>query len=150
MLGRVNPVIARVCPGLQPPMLSHVCFLSHNANFGCSKCFKSFSTGKIGVMDYSGFDRNSWKVCTNVEHRKSVDIILKAKKKAEKGKLESLHGCHFSVLLHLPYFDPVSMFSNTKCVMLMDPQTMTKINKPCHEMHQNLLLCYFIERKLHI
>ena len=81
-------------------------FLSHN---GCSKCFKSFSTGKFGVMDYSGFNRNSWKVRTNVEHRKSVDITLKAKTKAEKGKLESSHGCRFSVLLDLTYFDPASM-----------------------------------------
>ena len=28
-------------------------FLYHNANFGCSKCFKLYSTGKFGVMDYS-------------------------------------------------------------------------------------------------
>lgn len=77
-------------------------FLSHNANFGGSKCFNSYSTGRFGVMNYFGFVRKLWKVHINAKHRQFVDIILKTKTKAEKGKLESIHGmeygCHFSVV----------------------------------------------------
>lgn len=34
-------------------------FLGHSAKLGCSKCYKEFP-GSVGVMNYSGFDRNEW------------------------------------------------------------------------------------------
>ena len=36
-------------------------FLGHSAHLGSSKCLKEFS-GTVGSMDYSGFDRHSWKL----------------------------------------------------------------------------------------
>ena len=42
-------------------------------------------------------------------HRSNVHEIQQAKTKTERDKLESKYGCHYSVLLQLPYFDPIQM-----------------------------------------
>jgi hypothetical protein len=83
-------------------------FLSHSAILGCTRCFKEFP-GSVGCKDYSGFNRNAWKLRTNTDHRKSVNEIQHAKTKTERDALESKHGCRYSVLLELPYFDPTRM-----------------------------------------
>lgn len=77
--------------------ISKTCgFLGHTARLGCSKCKKQF-TGGFGNSDSSGFDHSSWPL-RNI-----------AKTKSERDKLESRHGCRYSVLLDLPYFDPIRM-----------------------------------------
>ena len=96
------------------PAARKICgFLSHSANLGCSMCYTEFSEG-FGQRNYSNFNRDSWKKRTNSQHRSDVEKIRKAKTKTERTKLESEFGCRYSVLLDLPYFDPVNM-------LLIDP-----------------------------
>lgn len=83
-------------------------FMGHAANFGCNKCLKKFPGG-FGQKDYSGFERSQWKMRSNEEHRQNVAQISKCKGKSACLKLESELGCRYSVLLKLPYFDPIRM-----------------------------------------
>lgn len=47
---------ALLCVACDVPAGRKVCgFLSHNAQLGCSRCFKRFSV-TVGAMNYSGFD----------------------------------------------------------------------------------------------
>lgn len=83
-------------------------FLSYSALLGCCRCLHIFP-GTVGNKDYSGFNRCTWKPRTSKDHRSSIKLIQKAKNKTQREKLESKHGCRYSVLLELPYFDPVRM-----------------------------------------
>ena len=83
-------------------------FLGHNAILGCNKCLKKFP-GSVGSKDYSGFDREKWTKRTIEAHRSNVHEIQQAKTKTERDKLQSKYGCRYSVLLQLPYFDPIQM-----------------------------------------
>ena len=107
-----EPVVVRcalLCVACDIPASRKVCgFLGHSAERGCSKCLKQFS-GHIGQKDYSGFDRSQWKLRTLDEHRKNVAEILKCRTVRAQCELESKYGCRYSVLLDLPYFDPVRM-----------------------------------------
>ena len=80
-------------------------FLSHSANFGCSKCLKIFP-GPVGSKDYSGFDREHWEYRTMDSHRKAAFDLLKCKTRSELSQKQSESGCRYSVLLRLLYFDP--------------------------------------------
>ena len=51
----------------------------------------------------------SWKPRTNAQHRADVEKIKKCKKLTDRLKMESELGCRYSVLLQLPYFDPIRM-----------------------------------------
>ena len=88
-------------------------FLGHSAKFGCSKCLKEFP-GSVGSMDYSGFDRENWGSRTNSSHRQHVEEIRKCTTKSDQARCESLHGCRYSELLRLPYFDAPRM---TLCII---------------------------------
>lgn len=89
-------------------------FLSHSATLGCSKCYHRFFDGS-GSADYGGnFDRESWTLRTNIKHRADVAKIRKCSTKTAMSAAELKHGCRYSVLLDLPYFDPVKM-------LLVDP-----------------------------
>ena len=81
-------------------------FLAHSATLGCNKCEKEFP-GSAGSKDYSGFDREKWTKRTIEVHRNNIHEIQQAKTKTERDKLESKYGCRYSVLLQLPYFDPI-------------------------------------------
>ena len=63
-------------------------FLGHSANLGCTKCLKKFP-GQVGSKDYSGFDKENWKLRTDSDHRKAVDEIKKAENKTRRNSLES-------------------------------------------------------------
>ena len=96
------------------PAARKVCgFLSHSANLGCSKCYVQFSEG-FGRRNYSDFNRESWRMRDNSRHRSDVQKIAGAKTKTQRSKLQTEFGCRYSVLLDLPYFDPVRM-------LLVDP-----------------------------
>ena len=43
-------------------------FLGHLAALGCSMCLKWFP-GRVGCIDYSGFDRTQWQPRNVQEHR---------------------------------------------------------------------------------
>ena len=83
-------------------------FLGHAAVLGCSKCSKKFP-GPIGARDYSGFDRTQWPPRSAEEHRQHINTIRKCTTLAEHTELESKYGCRYTVLLDLPYFDPIRM-----------------------------------------
>ena len=99
---------ALICVACDMPASRKTCgLLGHTATFGCTKC-KEFG-GEFGKRDYSGFDRENWPLRNNDDHRSSVMAISQSKTKTDRTQLESQHGCRFSSLLDLPYFDPVRM-----------------------------------------
>ena len=83
-------------------------FLGHSAALGCSKCLKRFP-GRVGCIDYSGFDRTQWQPRNVQEHRRNVNTIKKSTTVSHQCELESKFGCRYLILLDLPYFDPVRM-----------------------------------------
>ena len=100
---------ALLCVACDMPASRKVCgFLSHTAKLGCPRCRKEFP-GSVGSKDYSGFSRDLWIPRTRRDHYASIEIINKSRNKTERNELESRHGCRYSVLLDLPYFDPVRM-----------------------------------------
>lgn len=104
-----NVRCALICVACDMPASRKTCgFLGHSAKFGCSRCKKEFPGG-FGKKDYSGFDRVNWVPRTKNAHFSSITIINQSKNKTERDHLESQHGCRYSVLLDLPYFDPVRM-----------------------------------------
>jgi hypothetical protein len=98
-----------LCVSCDLPAARKTCgFLSHSATLGCSKCLKVFP-GSVGSMDYSGFTRSAWPQRTNISHRENVEKINQCRSKSTQSKMESELGCRYSILLKLPYFDPVRM-----------------------------------------
>ncbi len=96
------------------PAARKVCgFMGHGANLGCSRCLEPFFV-TFGHNDYSNFNRSSWKMRENSQHRDNVKKVRRAKSKTARSKLESQLGCRYSILLELPYFEPVRM-------LLVDP-----------------------------
>ena len=100
---------ALLCIACDIPASRKVCgFLGHSSSLGCSKCYKKFP-GTIGDKDYSGFDRSLWPMRTVEDHRRNVSRINECTTLTRRNELESKYGCRYSVLLDLPYFDPVTM-----------------------------------------
>ena len=98
--------IALACVSCDLPASKKVCgFLSHNAKYGCHKCMKAFGTPTFGQTDYSGYDRENWPARTNTQHR--LDCNENFKQNTRTGICESEVGSRYSILLNLPYFDPV-------------------------------------------
>lgn len=101
---------ALICVGCDLPAGRKTCgFLSYTANLGCSRCYCNFGTGIFGKQDYSGFNRASWKLRSNQQHRRDVNAIQACVTKSEKKIKVSSLGCRYSSLLQLPYFDAVRM-----------------------------------------
>ncbi len=63
--------------------------------------------GKVGEKMYSGYDYNNWTLRDNDKHRKHCEKIRRAKSDKERSDLESEHGCRYSVLLELDYFNVI-------------------------------------------
>lgn len=100
---------ALICVACDMPASRKTCgFLGHAARLGCTRCQKEF-LGGFGNKDYSGFDRENWVARTKAGHYSSITLINRSKNKTQRDQLESLYGCRYSVLLDLPYFDPVRM-----------------------------------------
>lgn len=102
--------VALMCCGCDIPASRKVCgFVHHNATLGCNKCYKKFN--KVDTRtDYSGFDVASWQMRDAAKHRRDVARITRlSKTKDQQKKLESQLGVRYSVLLELPYFDPIRM-----------------------------------------
>lgn len=100
---------AVLCVTSDIPASRKVCgFLGHAAELGCSKCYKKFP-GSLGNRNYSGFDRSKWIMRTVEKHRSNIGMIKKSATQAHRMELESKLGCRYSVLIDLPYFDPVTM-----------------------------------------
>lgn len=82
-------------------------FLSHSAHKGCSKCFKTFPGSFGEKRNYGGFDRHNWPSRTLTQHKANIEQILAAQTSTKRKKLESEFGIRYSVLLKLPYFNPI-------------------------------------------
>ena len=57
--------------------------------------------------DYSGYNRELWSERRLSEHRQQASNYLKAKTKADQKSIEDDFGLRYTVLLELPYFNPI-------------------------------------------
>jgi hypothetical protein len=102
---------AVLCVSCDIPAGRKLCgFLGHNANLGCSKCFKIFP-GAVGQKKYSGFNRDTWSPRTEAKHRADVLRLSHCTTVTARNGLESKLGCRYSALLDLPYFNPPVMLA---------------------------------------
>lgn len=100
----INVRLALSCVACDIPASRKVCgFVGHNARLGCNKCLKEFEK-----LNFSGYDRDNWQLRSNHSHREQCKKLLKETTKTNLQKAESFYGVRYSVLLALPYFDPVS------------------------------------------
>ena len=107
-----NSVLVRaalLCVTCDIPAATKVCgFVGHRANKACTKCLKEFATTSFGDQpNYSGFERDIWTNRTNSNHRHHAMQHQKYITRSAQTEIEREHGCRYSVLLRLPYFDPV-------------------------------------------
>ena len=109
-----NSVIVRaalLCVSCDIPAARKVCgFVGHRGFKACTKCLKDFPTESFGDLpDYSGFEREKWPIRTNTTHRQFASEYLACQTKSEQKQNLKKHGCRYSVLLRLSYFDPIRM-----------------------------------------
>ena len=102
---------ALLCVACDIPASRKVCgFVSHSATKGCNKCLKDFPTDSFGMPpDYGGFDRQKWPVRTNSAHRHHALKYRECNTVSAQNEVLKIHGCRYSILLKLPYFDPIRM-----------------------------------------
>ena len=101
--------LALSCIACDIPASRKVCgFVGHNARLGCNKCFKEFDTLYGSMTNYSGFDRGRWPSRMNETHRSHCAKVLSEVTPTAIQKAESGYGVRYSILLALPYFDPVT------------------------------------------
>ena len=99
--------LALICVACDMPASRKVSgFLGHNANKGCSRCFKTFP-GEVGKKDFSGFDRENWQPRLIGAHRRCVLEIESCRTPTAKATEESRMGVRYSALLQLEYFDAI-------------------------------------------
>ncbi|KAJ8315783.1 hypothetical protein KUTeg_007933, partial [Tegillarca granosa] len=69
---------ALVCVACDIPAARKVCgFKSHSAVLGCHRCFKNFPAASFGAKrNYSGFDRQNWKLRSKQLHNKYARRVL--------------------------------------------------------------------------
>lgn len=83
-------------------------FLSYHASMGCNKCLKKFSVQDKRTQ-YHGFNIHieEWTLRTRPQHVANQEEINKEVTKTKIKEKELQYGICYSVLLDLPYFDPV-------------------------------------------
>ena len=106
------PVFVRaalICTSCDIPASRKVSgFLGHNAYRGCSRCLKTFPTEKFGKKpDYSGVNRDEWPERSLDDHRIAAEKHRTANTRDEQKKIEREHGCRYSILLELPYYNVI-------------------------------------------
>ena len=109
-----TPVLVRaalLCVGCDIPAARKTCgFVGHGALRGCSKCLLPFPTEHFGDKpDYSNFNRSEWTSRSLSEHRSSAAKHKVGSTKAALNTIERETGVRYTILLELPYFDPVRM-----------------------------------------
>ena len=102
---------ALLCVACDIPASRKVCgFVGHSSLKACTKCLKDFPTHSFGSPpDYGGFDRENWLARSNSTHREHALEYRGCITKSAQNKIIKEHGCRYSLLLRLPYFDPVRM-----------------------------------------
>ena len=100
--------IALTCVACDIPASRKVCgFVCYRAALACNHCLKRFPVQFGEPTDYSGFDRDNWAPRTLNMYRSNCREIIKESTKTGVRKMESKYGVRYSVLLSLPYFDPI-------------------------------------------
>lgn len=83
-------------------------FQNFNAEHGCSKCLKKFSTA-IGLVRsqtiYGGYDCHCWPDRDNSVHIMKATDSRNARTKKERKEIECSYGVKYSELIKLPAFD---------------------------------------------
>ena len=98
---------ALMCVACDIPAARKCCgFKGHSANLGCSRCLKYFAGG-FGKKDYSGFDRASWPIRTEIKHRETIAKFKACNTSSATKNIEKETGIKYSVLMELEYFDPI-------------------------------------------
>ncbi len=99
------------CVACDIPAARKVCgFLGHNARLGCSICLKQFPTESFGQHpDFSGFIRSEWPQRSIDVHREKAKEHSECKTHSAQIDIEKEHGIRFSLLLDMPYFNPIRM-----------------------------------------
>lgn len=102
---------ALLCCSCDIPASRKVCgFIGHGGFRGCSRCLLSFPTESFGDKhDCSNFDRSQWKPRTLKDHRDCANKYRLCSTRQAQKKIERESGIRYTVLLELPYFDPIRM-----------------------------------------
>lgn len=108
----LKSVVVRLCIGCitcDIPATRKLCgFLGHSATLGCNKCLKKFLRVEGGdKRDYSGFNRSEWEFRTKLTHVSNCEEIKGATCKTALENLEAKYGVRYSVLIDLPFFEPI-------------------------------------------
>jgi len=99
--------IALICISCDIPAVRKACgFVGHRATLGCSKCLCEFTHLKGGGMKWSG-EFGNWPLRTIEDHRNKCEKYLQCKNINQQTKFASENGVRFTVLLNVPYFNPV-------------------------------------------
>ena len=116
------PVLVRaalICTSCDIPASRNVSgFVGHSAYHACSRCLKPFPIEKFGgKVDYSGTDRASWTPRCIDSHRKYALQYKSAITQQQQKLIEREHGCRYSVLLELPYYDVIRFCVIDPCII---------------------------------
>ncbi|OBZ81209.1 hypothetical protein A0J61_10742, partial [Choanephora cucurbitarum] len=84
-------------------------FTSYNFINACHKCKKQFDSIIAGdkTRDFTDFNTDNWVKRSRVEHRQYAAEWLNTKTDSERNQKDRENGTRWSVLLDLPYFDPI-------------------------------------------
>ena len=84
-------------------------FLGHNARLGCNKCLREFHAISVGEqkLDFSGYNRDQWTLRTVDNHRHQCRELLTKNTHTSLQEAESKYGVRYSILISLPYFNPI-------------------------------------------
>ena len=111
---RITIRIVLSCVACDIPATRKVCgFLGHRATLGCHKCLKHFEQVQQdggSWTNYSGYERSSWTLRSDAEFLYDIKNSFTKEKcstRAATKYIESQLGGRYSVLMDLPYFQPV-------------------------------------------
>ena len=87
------------------------------SKLGRNKCLKEFPTSEFnGKIDYSGYNREEWKLRTKEGHENTLLELEDATCRTSLETLESWLGVRYSVLTDLPFLSQVGFLSSIPCI----------------------------------
>ena len=95
--------------GIQPHWGTYSLIRGHIASLGCNKCLRRLAVSCGQPNDFSHYDRENWTIHTGQMHRCSVQEIMMETTTSGLAAGESRLGVRYSILLHLPYLNPVRL-----------------------------------------
>ena len=100
---------ALICTACDIPASRKVSgFVGHSAYHACSRCLKEFPTSQFGQKpDFSGTDRDNWILRSKISHNQHAHEHKNANTYQQQKIIEREHGCRYSVLIELPYYNVI-------------------------------------------